>query len=281
MEAMSRLILAVVLLLPIAAGAATLDRVRETGVLKIGHREDAAPYSYVDQAGEAAGYSVALCQQVAMHLEQALGLDEIRLEYVSVGAEDRLEVVREGRVDLLCEATTATLSRREVVDFSLPIFVDGASVLYRADGPANFEGLAGQTVGVHGGTTTEEALRNTLETLGIDAEVLVVSDHDEGLGRLQAGELAAYFADRAILTHLAQESGAAGGLRLSERYFTMEPYALALARGDADFRLAVDRALSRIYRSGEISRIFHASFGAETQPSAVVRALYLISALPE
>jgi ABC-type amino acid transport substrate-binding protein len=278
---MRRLICLVILLLPAAAGAATLDRLRESGVLRIGYREDAPPYAYRNDVGEAAGYSVELCRAVAAHLRQALGLDAIRLEYVALDATGRFEAVRDGRVDIHCGAATATLSRREVVDFSLPIFVDGASVLYRTDGPRDFEGLAGHRVGVHGGTTTEEALRTTLDDLGLQVEVVTVADHDDGLRRLEEGDLSAYFADRAILTYLVMQSDAKGRLRLSERYFTIEPYALVLPRGDDDFRLEVDRALSRIYRSGEIARIFVASFGQGAKPSEILEALYVISALPE
>jgi ABC-type amino acid transport substrate-binding protein len=278
---MTRLICLAILLLPALAGAATLDRVRESGVLRVGYREDAPPYAYRNEVGEPAGYSVELCRAVAAHLKQALRLDEIRLEYVPLDARSRFDAVRDGRVDLHCGAATATLSRREVVDFSLPIFVDGASVLYRADGPADFEGLAGRRVGVHGGTTTEEALRNTLEDLALEVEVVIVADHDEGVRRLEEGDLSAYFADRAILAFLALQSEAKGELRLSERYFTIEPYALVLPRGDADFRLEIDRALSRIYRSGEINRIFTSSLGQEAKPSEILKALYLISALPE
>ncbi len=69
-------------------------------------------------------------------------------------------------------------------------------------------------------------------------------------------------------------------MRVSKRFFTYEPYAVGLARGDNVFRLAVDRALSRIYRSGAISPIFNNNFGAGS-PSNMVKALYLISALPE
>ncbi|MCZ6745539.1 MAG: amino acid ABC transporter substrate-binding protein, partial [Alphaproteobacteria bacterium] len=69
-------------------------------------------------------------------------------------------------------------------------------------------------------------------------------------------------------------------LRLSKRFFTYEPYAVGLPHGDSDFRLSVDRGLSRIYRTGAIKPIFGKNFGAAT-PSSIVKALYLISALPE
>ena len=77
---------------------------------------------------------------------------------------------------------------------------------------------------------------------------------------LDKGEIVAYFADRAILSYLASKSSDASKLRLADNYFSLEPYALALPHGDEDFRLAVDRALSHIYRSGEIADRVRAHF---------------------
>ncbi|MGH6620712.1 MAG: amino acid ABC transporter substrate-binding protein, partial [Alphaproteobacteria bacterium] len=112
-------------------------------------------------------------------------------------------------------------------------------------------------------------------------ETVAVKDHHDGVARLLKGELAAYFADRAILYFLMRGSGAADKLFLSDQQFTYEPYALALQKGDTEFRLAVDRALSRIYRSGEIATVFTAAFGPGAEPTDELSALYRMSALPE
>ena len=154
-------------------------------------------------------------------------------------------------------------------------------MLLRADGPDRFAGLAGQSVGVRAATTTEEALRNTLRRQNMEATVVPVDSHEEGLAKLEAGEIAAYFADQAILIFLISGSQAPDDLKVGEGQFTLEPYALGLQRGDDDFRLAVDTSLSRLYRSGEVDRIFKNSFGANATQSEILRALYLISALPE
>jgi len=274
------LALAALLLATTLAQAGTLERIKENGTLRLGYRVDAAPFAFRNPIGEASGYSVDLCRAVAAGVRQQLGLDEIRIEYIEVGAQDRFDAVVSGKIDILCGATTATLSRREKVDFSLPTFIDGASVMFRADGPGSFGDLAGNKVGVRVGTTTEKALRNTLKREKIDAEIVAVKDHADGLERLEKGELGAYFADRAILVYLVAGRQLAGQLRVSSDYLSHEPYALAMARGDDDFRLAVDRVLSRIYRSGAIARIFRNSFGSG-EASDVVKALYLINALPE
>jgi polar amino acid transport system substrate-binding protein/glutamate/aspartate transport system substrate-binding protein len=263
------------------AAAGTLDRIRDKGVLKIGFREDAEPFSYRNAIGEPAGYSVGLCRAVAASIKQMVKREKLSVEYVPVTAENRFQAVKDGRIDLLCGPTTATLSRREIVDFSLPTFVDGASVLLREDGPENFGDLDGRKVGVRAGTTTEEALRNTVEDLAIKVETVAVKDHKDGVARLLKGEIAAYFADRAILYFLMRGSASRDKLFLSDQQFTYEPYALALPKGDTEFRLAVDRALSRIYRSGEISTIFTAAFGPGAEPTEELSALWRISTLPE
>jgi polar amino acid transport system substrate-binding protein/glutamate/aspartate transport system substrate-binding protein len=273
-------IVAVALVLPMSVAAQTLERIRDTGVFKIGYREDAAPYSYKNAVGQPAGYTIALCQAVAADIADAVGRPELAIDYVPVTTQNRFSAVQDGTIDLLCGATTATLARRKLVDFSLLTFIDGASVLLRADGPDDLQGLAGATVGVRGATTTEEALENTLERLDIDATVVAVDSHKDGLAKLEAGEITAYFADQAILIFLASGSANPQSLKVADRQFTLEPYALALHRGDDDFRLAVDTSLSRLYRSGEIERIFSNSFGPRASQTEILRALYILNALP-
>lgn len=262
------------------ASADTLERIRDTGVFKIGYREDAAPFSFKNEIGEAAGYSVDLCRAVAVTVKQELSLPDISIDYVPVTAENRFDAVEEGRIDILCGATTATLSRRERVDFSVGTFIDGASVMFRVDGPGSFQDLQGKKIAVRGGTTTEDGLRATLKRLSLDARVVPVAMHGEGLRMLEAGEISAYFGDRAILLFLAARSEHGDLLRISQDYFSYEPYALAMARGDDDFRLLVDRTLSRLYRSGDIAKIFVNAFGA-AEPTEILEVLYLVNALPE
>src|SRR5271166_6396838 len=264
-----------------SGAAGTIDKLRQDKTLRIAYREDAPPFSFKDAIGEPAGFMVDLCRSVAKSLTAQLNLSDLKTAYVLVTAANRFEAIETGKADLLCEPTSATLSRREHVDFSITTFVDGASLLVTGEGPSEFSALAGKKIGVLAGTTTEQSLRDTLASAKINAEIVPAKTHEEGLAMLDQGTIAAYFGDRAILAYLAAKSSAPGKLRLANNYFSLEPYALALARGDSDFRLTVDRALSRIYRSGEISAIFAHSFGSQLQPSDMLQTLYLISALPE
>ena len=263
------------------AEAGTLDKVRQDKALRIAFRDDAPPFSFTDSTGLPVGFMVDLCQSVAKHIGEQLNISDLKVTYVLVTAANRFDAIENGKADLLCEPTSATLSRREHVDFSIATFVDGASLLVAGDGPGDFGALSGKKIGVLAGTTTEQGLRDTLASASIAAEVVPAKTHEEGLAMLDKGDIVAYFADRAILSYLASKSSDSSKLRLADNYFSLEPYALALARGDEDFRLAVDRALSHIYRSGEIATVFAHTFGNEAPPSDTLKTLYLVSALPD
>jgi len=263
------------------AAAGVLDRVVQEKAIRIAYREDAPPFSFKDKIGEPAGFMVDLCRAVAKKVAEERNLPGLNVVYVPVTAADRFDAITQQKADLLCEPTSVTLSRRQLVDFSIPTFLDGASLMVRADGPKKLNELTGRKVGVVAGTTTEESLRNSLKDAGIGAEVVAAETHRDGLTMLDEGKISAYFADRSILLFLIKDSKAPEKLRLADDYLSVEPYALALPRGDNDFRLAVDRALSHIYRSGEIGTIFERTFGGKAKPSQILQTLYLISGLPD
>src|SRR5262252_4737262 len=154
------------------ASAGTLDRIGQDKIIRIAHRDDEPPFSSKDKIGEPVGFMVDLCREVAKRLAGQLHLPSLNVSYVPVTAANRFEAIEQQKADLLCEPTSATLSRRESVDFSIPTFVDGASMMIRADGPRDFKSLTGQKIGVLGGTTTEQGLRGTLQAAGITSDVI-------------------------------------------------------------------------------------------------------------
>src|SRR5262245_17465209 len=120
--------------------AGALDRVRATGTLKLGYRADARPLSF-QESGKAAGYSVELCQVVADAVKSELSLPALKVDWVPVTVDSRLSAVKEGQVDLLCGASTATLERRKNVAFSTPIFPGGVAALIRSDAPKQLRNI--------------------------------------------------------------------------------------------------------------------------------------------
>jgi polar amino acid transport system substrate-binding protein len=260
------------------AAADTLKRVQESGVIRIGHRADARPHSFGDGAGNAGGYIVDLCREVVQSLRQHLKRD-VRIDYVTVTAQNRFEMVRENRIDLLCDPSSITISRREIVDFSIPTFVDGAGVAFRGKEIDRFEDFAGKKVGVLTGTTTHELLRSTLSQIGTRAEIVAVNDHRDGIRLLGEGKLDAYFADRAILAYLWSRRERGQDFQLGKRYFSYETYGLALQLGDPAFRLLVDRTLARLAREGRIEALANKNFGMTADE--LLRTMIAINSLPD
>lgn len=260
--------------------ADTLERVATSQTFRIGYRHFAPPYSYSASNGQPAGYIVDLCREVAAGVQKALKLPRLNIEYVKVSAEDRFQAVHDGRVDILCEPSSMTMSRRALVDFSLPTFLDGAGVV-TADTPVKgLEELSGRRVGVLKGTTTEETLRATLAQMRINAQITTVDDHPAGLKMVANGTLDAYFGDRGILYYLIANGPYAGKLVLSDQYFTFETYALALPRGDQPFRLLVDSTLAELYRTERIRDIYARTFG-KFPPDQFLNALFVINGVPK
>lgn len=266
---------------PLAALADTLEKVGESGVFTIGFRQDAAPFSMMREDGQADGYSVELCIEIAKSVGAYLGRDEIQVDFKPVTAANRFAALAEGEIDILCGATTVTLSRRERMDFTLFTFVTGAGVMVRADSAISKMGdTAGKRIGVLGATTTEQALRNTLDRERISAEVVTFGDRRQGLAALLSGDIDAFFGDRELLYGLAVTEGKAEQVRLFRRYLTVEPYALAIPHGDDRLRLVADRTLARIYRTGRLDPIYDRWFTG-TQPGDLLQALVTLQALSD
>jgi ABC-type amino acid transport substrate-binding protein len=92
------------------ASAGVLDRIGQDKTIRLAYREDAPPFSYKDKIGEPAGFMVDLCRDVAKRLAEQLKLPSLNVTYVAVTAGDRFEVIQQQKADVLCEATSATLS---------------------------------------------------------------------------------------------------------------------------------------------------------------------------
>ena len=157
--------------------------------------------------------------------------------YVPVTAADRFEAIQQQKADLLCEPTSATLSRREIVDFSIPTFVDGASLMIRADGPHDLKAMAGKKIGVLGGTTTEQSLQSSLKAVGITSDIIPAKTYAEGVAMLDDGKISAYFADRSILVSLIKDSKAPGKLMLAENYLSFSLTCLRCPAATRSFAL--------------------------------------------
>jgi len=277
---------ALALLLPGVAPAqeltGTLKKIKDSGTIAIGYREQSVPFSFRGPDGKPAGYSVDLCQRIAAGIQQQLKLSKLDVKWVAVTPETRIQAVVNGTVDLECGSTTNSLSRQEQVDFSHMIFVDGASILVKqSEKMAAFQDLSGKKIAVIPGTTTDAAIKNALQKAFVTAQIVPVKEHREGLTMLENGSVDAYASDRTILIGLGVTAKDPSQFAIAEQYFSYEPYGFMLKRGDAPFRLAVNRVLSSLYRSREVMQVYGRWFGKLGDPSNLLIAMYALHALPE
>ena len=259
----------------------TLEKVAEAGVISLGYREASRPFSFVGSDAQPAGYSVDLCLRVVDAVRQLIKRPDLKAAWVVVTPGDRIPKLIRGTIDLECGSTTITFGRMEQVAFSHMIFVDGGSLLATAaSGITTVKDLAGKRVGVIPNTTTENALAGALQSASVQATVVTVTEHSEGLQGLEEGKLDAYASDRLLLAGLLGTARDPAKLKLSGEYFSYEPYALMLRRGDNSFQAEVNRTLSRLYRSGLV-QIYERWFGSFAAASPLVKALYLLHSWPD
>ena len=260
----------------------TLKKIKDSGTIVIGYREQSLPFSFRGDDGKPAGYSIDLCQRVVTGIQQQLKLPKLDVKWVAVTVDSRISAVVSGTIDLECGSTTSSLSRQEQVDFSNMTFVDGGSLLVKTTSNfATFQDLGGKKIGIIPGTTTEGALRTVLQKTSVTAQIVPVTDHLGGLAALESGSIDAYASDRVILIGLAATAKDPAQFAIADHYLSYEPYGFMMRRGDAPFRLAVNRVLSSLYRSGEIVQIYGRWFGKLGPPPKILVAMYALYALPE
>ena len=265
-----------------ACAADTLARIKATGQIRMGYFETSAPFSSTGPDKSPQGYSVDLCQRIAAGIQRQLGLAQLKTVLVPLGLGERIEAVRGGRIDIECGTTTWSFSRQQRVDFSLMTFIDGASLLAAADsGIRRITDAGGKRIAVIRGTTTESALAAALARDNVKAEVIGVDSREQGLALLAEGRADAFASDRFLLLNALASTGSPRPLRLIDEDFSVEPYALPLPRDDAGFRLAVNRSLAEVFRSGDISRVYERWLGRFGQPSMLLSALYYLQQVPE
>jgi polar amino acid transport system substrate-binding protein/glutamate/aspartate transport system substrate-binding protein len=273
---------AAALALPAAAQTTgTLKKIADSRSITFGYRADAVPFSFRDSNGEPSGYSVDLCRRIATAVERTLNVSRLDVKWVAVTPENRIAQVTGGAVDLECGVTTVTLGRQQQVDFSNLIFVEGGSMLVRAEGgPQRLADLAGRTVGVLAGTTTETRLRAVLKERLIDARVVNVKDERDGAAAVMDKRVDAFAGDRLVLLGVGLTAGGGNVLSLMQEDFSLEPYGLMMRR-DPDFRLLVNRALAQMYSGQGIVEIYDRWFGRLGKPGPLLLSMYLLNALTE
>jgi putrescine:ornithine antiporter len=278
--------------------ATTLERVKSSGTLKLGYRTDARPFSFKEASGSPAGYSVDLCHAVAEAVKAKTGLADLKVEWVPVAVDNQLQAVQQHEVDALCAALTVTLGRREQVDFSQPVFPGGVGVVVRADAPKRLRNILNgeatqytptwkavalnilreQVFTAVPGTTAERWIKERGQEFQVEFALAPASSYEAGVRAVLDRKASAFFAERAILLDAVKSNKSAEDLVVLDRQYTYERLALPIQRGDDDFRLLVDRTLSKEFESAGYRGTYAKWFGEPNEKSEV---FFRWNSLPE
>lgn len=227
----------------------TLAKVRSEGVIRLGVRDNAAPFAYVDAKGKPGGFTWEVCRALVKNLEAELGRP-IEIKVVPNAFAAPFDLLKDGRIDMQCGATTHSAERAKQADFSNTFFVSGIAVAYRKEDVQYANPLKFGRVAVLANSTAAKIMERRMGAKGsasIDTMVPVKS-YEEGVAKLKAKEADTLFAD-SVLIPLDPAIDRRRSLE------TVEPYALMMRKGDRAFVDAVDRALMKVL-SGPQARQF-------------------------
>jgi len=268
---------------PVLAGNSpdTLDEIRNSGTIRIAHPENVPPFSFIEN-GEPTGYSINICRQIVSHIAKQLGREDIRIRWRDASTAEALRLVADGVVDMDCGITSITLSRQQRVDFSNEIYVNSGDLLVLAGSAIKrLADLNGKQIAVIRGTTTAARLEEALVNHGHSATLSQVMTMQDCVLAVDTGKVDACAGDRTVLLGQVAAAGEPARYVLLGAVYSIEPYALVLPRGDPDFRLAVNRALSDIYHSSTLQQLYGRWFGSDAAPSLTLRMIYILNSYPD
>jgi glutamate/aspartate transport system substrate-binding protein len=257
-----------------------LKQISETKVVRLAHRTDAKPFSFVNEQGKPDGYTVDLCKFVVNSLELQLDA-KLTIAWVPVDTQSRFDAVATGLADLECGSSTVSFERMSKVDFSSFIFMENTGVLVRtSSGISSVDDLGGKKLAVIAGTTNEVALKKELQRRQLQTSVVRVKDRQEGMADVENGAVDGFASDKLLL--IGAQNADAPTYKMLPENLSYEPYAIALPRGDSAFRLAVNKGLSQLYSSPEILDIYLKWFAAiGPSPDLMRAAVYIFGTFPE
>jgi general L-amino acid transport system substrate-binding protein len=228
------------------AGGNVLARVRDRGRLVCGVNDAVPGFGFQDEAGEFQGFDIDFCRVVAAAV---LG-DPEAVEYRPLTAEQRFTALQAREVDVLIRNTTWTSSRdgAEGARFLYTTFYDGQGMMVRADsGYESLEDMAGETICVLSGTTTELNLESRFQALGVDYEPLAFEDNEPLQEAFTQERCGAWTSDKSQLagvrSNFPEAEGGPEGLVILDETMSKEPLGPVVRDGDDDWADAVNWAV--------------------------------------
>ncbi|MFF2323969.1 transporter substrate-binding domain-containing protein [Agrobacterium sp. NPDC058088] len=248
----------------------TLQKIKDTGTITIGHRESSVPLSYLDDSQTPIGFSIDLCTLVVDKLKADLSLPDLKVVYQPVNSSNRIPLVENGTVDIECGSTANTIPRQAQVAFSVTTFAPQFKWIALASARVNTtDDLKGKTVAVTQGTNTSQfvARLNTEKNLGMS--ILQGKDHAESFLLVQTGRASAFMEDDILLAGLKANAKDPASLTFLSDAFPSDPYGLMISKSDPSFKKLVDDALVAAMQSDTYDKLYTKWFESKIPPKGI------------
>ncbi|CAL74618.1 Putative ABC transporter (substrate binding protein) [Bradyrhizobium sp. ORS 278] len=239
----------------------TLAAIKARHVVNLGYRESSPPFSFLDQAGRPIGYSLELCEAIVEEIGGEIDDPGLRIAYVKVTSDDRIDAVVAGRIDLECGSTTANAERSRQVSFSPLIFVAGTKLMVSKGSPvASATDLRGKSVVVTKGTTNEAAMREVDRKSALGLTVVTATDHEQSYQMLVDGKVDAFATDDILLSGLIARHKAQDKMRIVGDYLSYDPYGIMFRKDEPQLAAVVERAFRRLGSNHDLIPLYNKWF---------------------
>ena len=273
MTRVSRILIALLLGCAIAAPASaqdTLKKIKDTGVVKIGNRDASIPLSYLDDKQQPIGYGVDICLKVVDAIKAELKMPNLKVEFVPVTSQTRIPILTGGNIDLECGSTTNSVERQKQVAFAPTYFMTGTKIIVKkSSGIKGYDDLKGKTVVFTSGTTNERAMKAYSDEHKLGINFIPSKDHAESFLAVDTGRAVAFPMDDVILYGLRANAKNPNDFDVIGPFLSDDPYGIMMRKDDPQFKKVVDNAVSALYKSGEINKIYHKWFESPIPPKGI------------
>ncbi len=258
----------------------TLKKVKESGVITIGHRDSSIPLSYLDDKLQPVGFSIELCKHVVDAVKAKLGLPNLTVKYNPVTSATRLPLVANGTVDIECGSTANMTSRQIQVGFSYTFFVPQFKWITRANNQIkDADDLRGKTVAVTAGTNTALFVNKMNNEGKLGMTIMQGKDHAESFLLVETSRASAWMEDDILIAGFRANAKNPADFRLLDKSYPSDPYALMIRKDDQQFKTLVDETLAALMRSGEFEKLYTQWFERPIPPRAINIQLPMSDAL--
>jgi glutamate/aspartate transport system substrate-binding protein len=248
----------------------TLEKIRNSGTITIGHRESSIPFSYYDKDEKVVGFGMDLCYVVADAVKARLGLPKLEVKLVPITPSLRVPLILSEKIDLACETMTNNVERQKVVAFSSTFFVAANRFLSKvAANLRTLDDLKGRTVVSTIGSTNLKQISELNAQRHLGLTIIGAKDNFEAFRMLESDRAAAVVMDDILLYSTVANSAAPADYVVSDDALSVEPYGILLRRDDPAFKKVADDALAAIYRNGDINKIYAKWFLNPIPPNGI------------